>query len=193
MTNDEKRLAKLDALLGEIPQAVDPERDLWPDIEAALDIEPQSTGGFWRMALAATLIAGVALALVSQMPTNDPSVEHVNLLTTPSLSPDVIEPPLTALRPTAQLTSFPGDGYGAVRSAQLATLEQSLGRLPPAERQTVLDNLDTIRRAIDEIDSALADQPDSVLLKELLLSSYQQELLTINRVNRLAVSIRDDL
>lgn len=192
MTTEKDNLLELDEALRQMPQHAEPERDLWPMIEAQL-ATPKPANSFWRFAAAAALLVGVGLVVVNFMSVQAPVAASADLRTTPLPSTSLNPLPVPVLRPTAELASFPGEGYGEVRQAQIDQLEIQLQRLPEAERLVVAENLHTIRRAIDDIDSALADNPDSALLRELLRSSYQQELTTINRVNRLAVSMRDDL
>jgi hypothetical protein len=48
--------------------------------------------------------------------------------------------------------------------------------MPPDVRAKVLRNLEVIRKAAAEIDSALAQDPSSQLLNQLLLSTYQDEI-----------------
>jgi hypothetical protein len=56
-------------------------------------------------------------------------------------------------------------------------------------------NIKAIRAAIDEINKALADEPDNVLLQELLLSTYREELSVMMKVDRVAnaVMLRSDI
>lgn len=192
MTTNEDQLRRLDEALAQLPQQAEPERDLWPEIEAQL-ATPRPISKAWPLAVAAALVACIGLVIVNLVPGQAPAITTTDLRTTPPPATATTPLPAAMLRPTAELISFPGDGYGAVRQTQIDELAIQLMRLPEAERQVVAENLHTIRKAINDIDSALADNPDSALLRELLRSSYQQELTTINRVNRLAVSLRDDL
>ena len=62
------------------------------------------------------------------------------------------------------------------------------------QRADVEANMQTIRTAINEISTALSEEPDNVLLQELLLSTYQEELALMRKVNGItsAVMLRED-
>ena len=66
------------------------------------------------------------------------------------------------------------------------SLDEKLAALPDETRQEVMANLETIRKAIDEINQALAEQPDNVLLQELLRDSYREELDLMIKVDGVA-------
>jgi hypothetical protein len=74
------------------------------------------------------------------------------------------------------------DYLDAKRDLQ-AKLDEELQRLTPEARDAVLSNLETIQTAIDEINQALAKEPGNVLLQELLLSTYREELDLMRHVN----------
>ena len=50
-------------------------------------------------------------------------------------------------------------------------------------------NLEQIRSALNEINQALSDDPNNVLLQQLLLAAYQDELAVLTEVNRMARSL----
>jgi hypothetical protein len=56
-------------------------------------------------------------------------------------------------------------------------------------------NMRVIRDAIDEINGALAAEPESVLLQELLLSAYREELDMMQKIGGLTndVMMRTDI
>ena len=60
-----------------------------------------------------------------------------------------------------------------------------MGSMPASARQKLLANLAEMRRAADEINTALARQPGDPLLEELLLNTYQDELGVLASVNQL--------
>jgi hypothetical protein len=80
----------------------------------------------------------------------------------------------------------PNSGIGA---AQLAARDELLpefrsrfAELAPATQAVVLKNLAVIQQAADEIDAALAADPASGLLNEMLVGAYRQELGLYSRV-----------
>lgn len=187
MSAGEKNEADLDQALANLPRDVEPQRDLWPGIEARITSQPRQS--LWQWAAAATLLLVVGALMVRG---GQPEFSDPEITATPS---PVVSPvlPLEVPRPLAELTSFPGESFALTRAAELAQFEEQLALLPAADRELVIENLNTIRRAIAEIDGALADNPDNALLKELLLSNYRQELTTMQRVNRITRSMRADL
>jgi hypothetical protein len=88
-----------------------------------------------------------------------------------------------------------GPGYQDARSSLKAQLDEQLERLSPEARAEVEKNINAIRAAIDEINSALVDEPDNILLQELLLSTYREELSVMMKVDRVAnaVMLRTDI
>ncbi len=187
MSSDKQDEAALDKALAELPKGVEPARDLWPEIEARINDDHSQS--LWQWAAAATVVLAVGALMVRF---GQPDVADPVLSATPA--PNTLEvPAFETPRPLAELTSFPGEGFAVTRDAELAQFAKQLALLPEAERQLVTDNLNVIRRAIAEIDAALAENPDNALLKELLLSNYRQELDTMNRINRVTRSMRADL
>lgn len=200
MTIDERRGERsaepggpeLDRRIAGLPREVEPARDLWPAIEARLDEETPSTGPAWgRWGAIAAAIAAAALLplLLSETPVQEPPPAVV---TVPEATSPVFD---TAgqrlrLRNAATTRVQPGPEYQAARAELLGRLEQRLEGLAPAEREIVVTNLEAIRRALEEIDTALQASPDDPLLQELMLKSYQSELDVINRVNGLAGPVR---
>ena len=55
MTN---RIDKLDALVAQLEPALQPERDLWPQIDKAI---AAGSGGFWQWRVAASAVAATLL------------------------------------------------------------------------------------------------------------------------------------
>lgn len=178
---------RLDREIGRLPRVIEPPRDLWPAIEAALDEEPEGvpyTGpSVWRWAgLAAAVAAGVMLPfLLREAPTAD---DAPALATVPP--PTERAAPELRLRNAATTSISPGPEYEAARDELLGLLERRLTTLEPEEREIVVRNIEAIRSALEQIDSAMQDNPDDPLLQELLLKTYQTELDVMARVNGLA-------
>lgn len=64
-----------------------------------------------------------------------------------------------------------------------ARFEEQLEQLTAEERAEVTRDVDAIRSVIEEINRALTNDPDSALLQELLLSTYQEELSLMMKVD----------
>lgn len=55
-------------------------------------------------------------------------------------------------------------------------LDDELEQMDPETRLNIEDNIRTIQDAIADINRALANEPDNVLLQEMLLDTYRDEL-----------------
>jgi hypothetical protein len=178
--DDDKLMAAASGLATEI----DPARDLWPGIEEAIR-RPRRRP--WTPMLAQ---AAMALLLVgaSSMVTYFVIREE----------PQVIEVRQPAL--SARPVSLAGPGtlgaeYGRARHAAVSQLESELERLSPETRADVERNLAVIRYAIADISAALQEEPDSQLLRQLLVDAYREEIMVMQKVGRLTshVMSRQDI
>jgi hypothetical protein len=160
----------LDAL-GRLPKDVPPSRDLWSGI--AQEIAPSRSVPRRTITRWAAAFAGVACAAAlgyyatkSTTPTTIPTT-HISQHTsdaTPSWFNAEITP--VALGPE----------YQKARMALAADLFRHIQRLSPDERSKVELGLQQIDAGLRSIGEALKAHPDSVLLQQLVLSAYQQEL-----------------
>jgi hypothetical protein len=90
-----------------------------------------------------------------------------------------------AFGPTGQLDPE----YVAARRLLTRTLDRRIAALSPSARAKLEFNLGEMRRAADEINAALAEQPGDPLLEELLLKTYQDELAVLSNVSQLTDSL----
>lgn len=204
---------RLDRRLRRLRPELAPARDLWPAIEARLDSPPRALP-----AEAAPAEATPARALPARATTTRParrpawalfamaaSVAIVGVLAvrlldrTTHVDPDV-QVPLATVQRVAPASPFGpgyelGGGYQAARAGLVDDLEQHLASLDPEARVAVLENLETIRRAMAEINAALGDDPASVLLQNQLLATYQDELAVLANLQRVTGRLpqRNDL
>jgi hypothetical protein len=88
-----------------------------------------------------------------------------------------------------------GQGFQDARNNLAAQLDLELDRLSPDARAGVEENLEVIRSAITEINSALEEEPNNVLLQGLLLKTYRDELSVMRKVGGLTQSVmsRNDI
>ncbi len=175
---------------------VQPERDLWPAIEAAIgdDAAGANHGGapfapwhrYLAQAAAVILLVGASSGLTWLATSDRHSV-------TPVASNTAV--PLDALPASFGSQYTLGPGFQDARRDLEGRLDEELEKLSPEARAEVESNIATIRKAIDEISQALSDEPDNVLLQELLLSSYQEELALMRQVNGITshVMLRNDI
>jgi hypothetical protein len=168
---------------------IQPERDLWPEIAAGIAQPPVMSMAqrFAVQAAAILILVGASSGLTYLAMTDggsavSPVAQRAQLVFEP-VSGDF----------GSQYTL--GPGFQDARSVLVSHLEDEVARLSPAARGDVHKNLTTIRVAIADINKALANEPDNALLQKLLLSSYQEELSVMKKVNGItnAVMFREDM
>jgi hypothetical protein len=175
--NDSARDAALDAALARLPRERAPARDLWPAIErelhgAAADRAPhgrvhQGRVHQGRFQLAAG-IAGLALLGALAWSLRGTQQEPVAALV-PATGAAAI--------PASALYGPPDNAaYEAARATLERTFEERLDLLAPATRTRVRADLATIRAANADLRAALAKDPASPLLLQLLASTWRQEI-----------------
>lgn len=183
--------ARLDALLARVDRAVPPARDLWPGIEARLGAARAAPPARRRWPYA--LAAGVALAAVGTLVAlrvTDRAPVPVAALPAEgapaSAAPDRAATP-QASSPELVAAAFAGPQdaeYRAARDALERTFRERLDLLQPETRTRILESLELIRRANEDIRQALAEDPSSPMLLNLLDSTRQQEIDLYTNVTR---------
>lgn len=163
---------ELMAMAGRLPAGVTPGRDLWPGIEQAISAPAKTGRGPWNTVWAQ---AAAVLVLVG----GSSGLTYLAMQDTAALTTPVSDGPALVFEPVAGSFGSQhdlGPDYLSARSSLASNLDEKLDRLPPATRLDVVSNMETIQRAIGEINRALAKEPDNVLLQELLLEAYRDEL-----------------
>ena len=166
---------KLDTALAALPDAIAPERDLWPDIEARLQT---GRGGFWQWRVAASVFAATVLVGMLIIPPADPErVAGVTPSEVPATDPELL-----------RYSGLDAE-FVRVHDQSLEALAEQLSDLPPATREVVIANLKIIRASIAEINEAIEREPNNVQLRQLLRMAYQQELAIVNGFRRSAPTL----
>jgi hypothetical protein len=178
--------------LSELPHAIEPGRDLWPHIEARLkDIQAavpvtaapadarSPRGAQLRWLAAAAMVASVAVGVWigrSLLPAAGHGAAGETVVNTPpGLTPATGAGPLDA--------AYVRDPrYERERAALLRSLPARLAALPPPARAKVLASLAAIRKAKEDLESALGKDPGNALLQELLVNTYQDEMRVLTDV-----------
>jgi hypothetical protein len=169
-----EREDELEALAGRLATGIRPERDLWPDVEAAIS-RPQRSRWTPRFAQAAAVILLVgASSGLTWLSTRD----QVQVI-------EVVPRGVAVEQASFGGRYALGVGYQEAHRDLEARLETELARLSPEAREEVELNLAMIRGAIGQINEALAEEPDNPLLQELLLQTYKEELTLMQRVGGL--------
>lgn len=166
-----------------------PERDLWPEIEAAIQSPARRTGMPWYAQAAAAVLLVGASSFVTYELMNEP------LPTTPA--PGTV---VTTSGFDAEFVSFGEElrlapSFEHARNDLAAQLDIALDELSPEARADVERNLAVIRGAVAEIKQALEDEPDNELLRQLLADTYREELNLMRQVGGLTqrVMSRNDI
>ncbi len=170
---------ELMAAAAELATEVTPERDLWPGIEQAISQPAKPARTVWNSVWAQ---AAAVLLLVS----GSSGVTYLAMTDGAETSPVAANGPALIFEPVAG--SFGsmyhlGPDYQDARRSLAAKVDEELSRLTPEERTEVQRNIAVIRTAIEDINKALAEEPDNALLQKLLLSTYREELDLMIRVD----------
>ena len=162
-----------------LPKEIKPGRDLWPGIEQALLrkqpwIERRSWHGLFAQAAAVILLVGGSsgltyLAVTDGRNQDSPVVTDVER---------VFEPVSGSFGSRYNL----GPDFLSARNLLAARLEGEMEKLSPESRAAVQKSLDAIHEAMVEINKALANEPDNVLLQDLLLRTYHEEIALMQQV-----------
>ena len=186
MTNEHPDKLSTDA--ARLTTEISPQRDLWPGIEASITATTSPVGRRWTPYLAQA--AAVVLLIGASS-----AVTYMLTKTAPGVSP-------VATNGSLMLESASWGGeyelssdYKIARNDLQSQLGVELARLSPEARAEVEQNLKVIRDAIGEINAALEQEPDNVLLQELLLNTYREELAVMQKVGGLTQNVmsRNDI
>jgi len=191
MTQDSERVSSL----RELPQAIEPPRDLWPQIEAHLNtiqaaappapgamIPLRRNGARLRWLAAAAMVACVAVGVWigrSLLPGTTPltAVRQVPTNVTGSGT-------LAGERAAVADVAYVSDPrYQRQRAALLRSLQAQLATLPPETRDKVTSSLAAIEKAKADLEQALGKDPGNALLQELLVNTYQDEMRVLTDVH----------
>jgi len=175
---------KLMQAAGQLSTEISPERDLWPGIAEAIEAPaPRRWSPMLAQAAAVVLLVG-ASSTVTYMTMKDNSPGTV------IASPDMI----------FEQASFGnrynlGPGFQDARNALVADLDAELERLSPKARKNIEENLTLIHSAINDMNIALEEDPENILMQERLLNTYREELTLLRRVSGLTrnVMLRNDI
>jgi hypothetical protein len=186
--NDTGLMAKA----AKLSTAVTPERDLWPGIEQAITApsrrERSMWNTVWAQAAAVVLLVGGSSGLTYLAMTGDDDATVPGVSGTQALT---FEPVSGSFGSQYNL----GPDYLDARRVVSGNLDEQLGKLSPEAREAVQRNMATIQKAIEDINLALAEDPDNVLLQQLLIDTYHDELALMRQVDGIsnAAMYREDI
>jgi hypothetical protein len=182
---NDRREDELITKAGRLAQDVAPGRDLWPSIAEAIEQRKRRP---WHMSYLAQAAAVLLLVGASS------AVTYVMVRDT--AAPIASDSGGLIVEPVSYADHHAlGPKYEKAHDELEAQLQEELERLPPNTRADVERNLTIIRGAIAEISVALDAEPDNALLQQLLLKSYQEELMLMQHVGGLTqrVMARKDI
>lgn len=179
--------------LRDLPEGIQPTRDLWAGIEARINAERQPS-------------ARPADSPVTRRPARLPWLAAAAMIGTlavgvwigrsilpgagPTQPPLVANKPTTVQQPTARETSalvqaayLSDPKFRATREELVKSLAARLAALPPESRAKVVDSLATIHKSMQDLEAALGKDPTNALLQELLLNTYQDEMRVLTTVH----------
>ena len=182
----------------DLPPALQPRRDLWPGIAQAIAGLPQDATldpGAPRSRAAQDLdaaAAGGASSRVSWRRSTRPRAWTYGLGLAATVAclaigawigRATLPAPVRAGDPALQAAAFAPDArFTRERQALLVQAGLGLARLAPEERRQVEASLATLRQAIADIRRALGEDPGNLLLQEMLVNSYQDEIRVLSAV-----------
>jgi hypothetical protein len=193
---------ELDAKLTRLDRNIEPPRDLWPDIAAALaesalhtnraagtvhrlTTRPQRLGSrrLWQFAAAALLmVTSSAVTYVLMQRSFQGQVTQARQEVMQQMQPVLPASP-ASFAPAPFGYGRLGAEYSRTHAELDAQFTRYLAALPKAERDKVVRSLTDLRRAASELSARLAEHPSDPLLQELLLSTYQNEIGLLTRFN----------
>jgi hypothetical protein len=179
MSGSDKRTVKS---LAELPQAIEPPRDLWPGIEARIQAPRPAATAPVRPRLAqlrwlatAAVVASVAVGVWigrDLVPTGVP--------VTPSVS---VTPSLLSEGAAVDAAYESDPRYRHQREELMRSVQARLAAMPPPAREKVAASLAAIETAKKDLESALGKDPSNALLQELLINTYQDEMRALTDVH----------
>lgn len=163
-----------------LPSEIQPQRDLWPQIEAQIGARrAPSRRRPWLLALAAALaLVAVTAGVTWQLAQSQLAVPATGVMAELAAGGTVNRAAAEVQYMRTQLTQ---------------SLEANLSRLPPDSRKVIVENLLEIRASLVAIEQALASNPGNPSLQQLLYTTYERELAVLADANRIALSLPEEV
>ncbi len=173
--------------LRELPQSIEPARDLWPGIESQLGVggadssaskRPGARTGPLRWVAAAMLACiAVGVWIGRNLLPSGPGLAGVPVTA-------ANRPGVPVLARTAFDAAYVSDPrYERQRAELVRALQDRLAALPPPARAKVSASLGSIEKAKGDLQQALGHDPGNALLQELLIDTYQDEMRVLTDVH----------
>ena len=188
----------LDRALGSLPRDMEPQKDLWSQIEAEIAASPQLQQRSGVVVPAARrfnvsprwlqMAAGVLLTVASSFATWFIVQRSVNdrVLQAQQATVERMQPVLNAMPVSFGGNEVLGAGYEKARAQLSAEFDSRVSQLPPVTRARLERDLADLRRAAHQVATTLGEHPSDPLLQQLLLSTYESELQLLGSLNDLS-------
>jgi anti-sigma factor RsiW len=176
-----ERMSRLEMLLHDaraLPGAVEPPPALWRDVRARLQPVARRSPHRWYLAAAAVVLVALSSGITALLVRRTP-VAVVRREATP-VAPAALGLPASA-------RAIDADYAAPIRELN-ETLAQHRAQLDPATVAKVETSLAVIDSAIAEARHALAADPASLTLVDILSANYQRKLELLRRANELPPS-----
>jgi hypothetical protein len=182
VTNPNESNDALARALQRLPTEIQPARDLWSGVAAAIgESKRPKRSTVWTMRIAAgvacvALGTGIGYGLLRQENGVAPAgqVAQQREITSWLVKPVMMD-----------------EGYQKARVQLAGEFFRRIADLPENDRARVQKGLRQIEDGLRELNDALKSHPDSVLLQQLALSAYQQELEYMQNVASLTRNVSE--
>ena len=166
-----------------LQRELNPQRDLWPGIAARIGAgrshEDWSHRPVWQQ-LAAAVVLVVMSALTTLWLSDRLPFREEPVASNAEPGSDYMQAAMPAKFGTlGSLDTV----YRQDRASLTVAVMLNFAQLPDETRARLLESLADIHRAIAEINSALEQDPNNLLLQQLLMTTYQDELSVLANVN----------
>ena len=170
--------------LSELSAAIEPPRDLWPEIEARLKSAASAAAPPPARARVAQLRWLAAAAMVASVAVGVWIGRDLGPLGTRVTAPPAATN-LTGMSEGAAVdAAYVSDPrYRHERAQLLKSLQAQLDAMPEPARAKVTASLAAIETAKKDLESALGKDPSNALLQELLINTYQDEMRVLTDVH----------
>ena len=159
-----------------------PRRDLWPEIAVRLDGGALGSALWSRVSTWTGLAAAAAVVLVLGVLLKRPGGPGSDPGAGGTAGQGMVKP--VAASPETGLIDAERD-YLRATEELMAVIEARRDSLPPATREALTRNLQTIDQALQEIREALAKEPSNAQLNHLLASTHRKKVDVLRRVVKL--------
>lgn len=185
MTNPNESNDALARALKRLPTEIQPARDLWTGVAAAIEESKQpKRSTVWTMRIAAGLACvalgtGIGYGLLRPENPGGPGIVGVPAGPQREINTWLVKPVMM------------DEGYQKARVQLAGEFFRRIADLPENDRARVEKGLRQIEDGLRELNDALKSHPDSVLLQQLALSAYQQELEYMQNVASLTRNVSE--